>query len=88
MFISDLFQIVPRGIEAGDIYLVSELDFETTPTHIFEVCASNPTDPSGAPTSPTATQTVTVSIVNENDNWPQCVSCPAAVSVDENAGIG
>ena len=82
----ELFHIVAEGPERGELYLTSELDYEKMTEITFEVCATNPSEPTSA--NPTATQTLTVSVTNVNDNAPNCVSCPVAVNVDENAGTG
>ncbi len=81
-----MFEIVSEGDEAGELYLVGNLDYEDATEYIFEVCATNPTAPTSA--NPTATQTVTVSVSDVNDNFPYCPPCPFSTSVAENAGTG
>ncbi len=78
--------MVADGFEAGTIFLVGELDYELEREYVLQVCASNEGEPTSA--HPTATQTVTVSVTDENDNSPSCTICPFHMSVDENSGTG
>ena len=68
---------------SGELFVRRPLDWESTPTHTFTVMAedSDPLAPLRGVT------TVTINVINENDNIPQCESMFYTVEIFSNATI-
>ena len=78
---SDIFRVNPNS---GDLYLASALDWERSSSSSFYVIATD-NDPS-FPLSSSAL--VSVTVINENDNPPNCDRTVYTSQLLSNAGIG
>nr|AAT85352.1 protocadherin cluster 1 gamma 28 [Danio rerio] len=78
--VRDVFKV---NVETGEIKVIGGLDYETTKSYTFDVCAKDKGNPELEGQS-----SVQIDIIDENDNPPEIILTSLPSPVPENATVG
>ncbi|XP_056322228.1 protocadherin gamma-C5-like isoform X9 [Danio aesculapii] len=79
-FVRNVFRV---NVETGEITVIGSLDYETTKSYTFDVCAKDKGNPELEGQS-----SVQIDIIDENDNPPEIILTSLPSPVPENATVG